>query len=929
MQQEQDGAAQERPGPPAGPPGTDPAAATAVIGRVRERALLAAALDAAATRGEGTSLLVRGAAGIGKTALAEWARERAEAAGFRTLRAVGAEAESGYAFGVLHQVLWPLLSGARGLAADQRLALERALGAAEGLPPQDFTVGEAALSLLAEAAARRPLLVVLDDLHWTDSSSLSVFGHIQRRLDTLPVVLLATTRPIRRTLDGWTHQQLELGPLDRADAGALLGRLHPRLARHAAERVLREAAGNPLALVELPRHLTAEHRTGILPLPAHLPLGRRLERVYTDRLGDLPPGARALLLRAALAGTRTLPETDAGTASETEADAAAVEALGLARRDAGPHGTVWTFRHPLVRSAVVAAATPAERRRAHQYLAAVLPADDERRVMHEAAAAVLPDEDLAARVQAAGDRMAQRGGDAEAAWLLARAAELSTGPERRAGRLIWAAIMAARGGRLNYTAELVAEIGKGEVPEEFAPLYAYAVCYVDHNLHSDFASSLALLPGVLDTLARPGAEALRALLSDQIFFKLLVAGTYTNDDRAWQALERHLPDATPMARICHRAWVDLPRSARGLRAELWRTAAATPPEEKAGAAWHALWAASALDAIDEGEAVWERLTRTHGYATQGLYMLTICYQGFVNGRWQHARTSLEEACAAEELGYHFYALMFRHHLAHYLAGRGEDEALGRVDAQLRPVAEENRLQFVTQALTGLRALCALAHERYDDAYDTLRTLISPGVFPRTQPRFHMWLTVFVEAAVHTGRAEEARVHVDAARALGVAEISAHHAFVVAAATALVADAEEADAAYRAAYAVPDAGHWVFDLARLRLAHGTSLRRRARTKEARDRLLAARADFERLAAPVWVARCDQELQAAGAGRADGAEVLTGQERRIAELAATGLTNREIGARLGLSPRTVGAHLYKIFPKLGITSRAALAEALRGS
>jgi DNA-binding CsgD family transcriptional regulator len=239
------------------------------------------------------------------------------------------------------------------------------------------------------------------------------------------------------------------------------------------------------------------------------------------------------------------------------------------------------------------------------------------------------------------------------------------------------------------------------------------------------------------------------------------------------------------------------------------------------------------------------------------------------------------------------------------------------------------MKSVEDRLSYLHGLAALAHGRFDDAYARCAELTPPGVLPAGLPWFHLPFFDLVDAATRTGRQAEARAHVAAGRAAGMAEISPHHAFLLAASAALAAADDEADDLYEAACAVEGAGRWVFESARLRLAHGIRLRRRRRAA-ARETLLEAHRGFRRLGAGLWAGQAEQELRAAGhavtpAGA--GREPLTAQELRIAHLAADGLTNKEIGRLLHLSPRTVGDYLYRVFPKLGITSRAALGRVLR--
>ncbi|MFI5647873.1 AAA family ATPase [Kitasatospora sp. NPDC051705] len=911
----------------------------ALIGRRRETGLLEAALVRAAGGAGGTAVPLRGEAGVGKSTLLAWTERQARGRGFTVLRAVGAEAETDFAFGALHQAVWALLRRSDGLSPHQRDTLESALGVRAGTP-SGFAVGAATLALLGDAARTAPVLLLLDDLHWVDSSSAAVFAFLRRRCAELPLVIVGAGRPAGSAASSWSDEPVDVRALDRADAAALLADRHPGLAATTADRVLAEAVGNPLALVELPRQLAGAQQRGAAPLPDHLPLGRTLERMFAERLGGTTPEAGRLLLLGALATgadagsgwLSALADEDARRSLER------IEADGLARLD--PAGRL-VFRHPLVRSAVVAGASDADRRAAHRTLAAALAPDDPRRLVHEASAALFPDAALADRLQEVGRRLARRGGDAEGALLLERAAALSPDPADRARRLTWAAVMAARGGQLRHSAELVAGLSGAPVPADVAPLFAYARVYVDQSHRVDFASSAALLPAALDAMTAPGADTFGGLV-EQVYFKLLLSATHTDDPCAWRALERHRGSVSEAGRLCLRAWTDPDPAVAG---ELRAVADGMTEEQEAGASWLLLWTASALDC--PGGDLWQRLTGLHGFATQGSVAKAKCHEDFLLGRWEQAAVCLREAAVADELGYHANALMFRYYHAQFLAGRGDEEGLREVERAIGPTATRARMRFVLDRLAHLRGLAALAHGRYEEAYAQLAPVAPGSAVPPAAPAErppvgppwrHALVLDLVTAAVHTGRHAQARAHLAAARAVGAAGISGHHAFLVAAAAAVAADDAGADEAYRAAFAVPDAERWVFDAARLRLAHGSWLRRRHRPG-AREVLRAAYHAFRRLRADPWARRCQEELRAAGeqvapepGGPAAAAEegagpaALTGQELRIARLAATGLTNKEIGGLLQLSPRTVAAHLYKVFPKLGITSRAALAHAL---
>ncbi|MEV7196216.1 ATP-binding protein [Streptomyces sp. NPDC093510] len=627
-----------------------------LMGRAAQLAVIDAAL--AGIRSTGTSVILRGDPGTGRTALLRSAEETARRAGLRVLRMTGAEAESGLPFAALHQVLWPLLADARGLTEEQRRALESALGIREEAPPEGFTVASAALTLLAHAAARRPVVVLLDDLQWADPSSIAVFGYVQRHLAPLPVVAIGATRRAgdtagrapaaarekRDATQGPPGQVIELPPLDAAQAERLLRKIHPSLPEGARRRVLRAAGGNPLALHELPeqlRRLTADRAEFLAgPTPPRLtesfdtlPLGERLGRLYEDRLRALPDAARSLLLVAALGdastrdGTvlRDMADREPGTPwSEVRDD---IENSGLAHTD--PESGRVAFHHPLVRACLVHIASPAERRAAHRLLADALPARSPRRALHLAAATLGTDGELAALLHAEADSMAAQGGDPEAAELMARAARLSPDPASRTARLVGAAAIAVRSGRPHLAAELVAEAeteacpGK---PEPAAP-YAFAVACSRLQLDADPNPSIELLPAVLDAPPAPEGEDERAALREPMLFLLLVAAALTGDERAWAAVERHAPHASPAAALCRDAWAGPGRADSGrttgqgralheVPLRLREMVAALPSDRETTAAWLLLWAATAVDAVGEHDALWSAFARRHAYATQ-------------------------------------------------------------------------------------------------------------------------------------------------------------------------------------------------------------------------------------------------------------------------------------------------------------------------
>ncbi|MEU6820206.1 LuxR family transcriptional regulator [Streptomyces atriruber] len=944
-----------------------------LTGRETQRAVIDAALSGIATTG--ASIILRGDPGTGRTALLGAAEATARRAGLRVLRMTGAEAESELPFAALHQVLWPLLDESDGLSASQRHALEAALGVREGAPPEGFTVAGAALTLLAHAAARRPLVVLLDDLQWADPSSVAVFGYVQRHLAPLPLVAIAATRrtgtasgralPADReehdTSACLAGEVIDLPPLDAPQAELLLRTRHPSLPEGVRRRVLRAAAGNPLALHELPeqvRRLAADRAESLaspappeLPEPFDaLPLGERLGRLYEDRLRALPAAARDLLLVAALGDAATRHRTVLRNLAEHAAGPPwhrleeHIERSGLAHLD--PERDLLEFHHPLVRASLTHLASPAELRAAHRQLADALPAEDPRRTLHLAAAALGPDAALAARLHAEADRMSAQGGDAEATVLMARAAGLSTDRASRTARLVAAAALAVRAGRPHLAAEHLAEAEAAARPGRPEPAlpYAFAVACTRLHLDADPRPAIELLPAALDAPVPPDAADQYAALVGPILFLLLVAAALTGDERAWDAVDRHAahPDAPTAAELCRQAWTG-PRPAvhaghavHELPRRLRETVAALPADRETTDAWLLLWTAAAVDSLGEHCALWSAFARRHAYATQTFTDSLRAHDDFLHGNWDTALAAARTgARTAAEHGYALAETLFVATAGHILAARGDRAGLAALEPALGTRAGERRLRLVTDLLSGMLTLCALGHGHAEEAWRHACDLMTPGAVADRGPWTHLSLVDRVQAAVDSGRTEEARRHLRAVRSSGLARISAHHTFLVTVAEAIAAADDEADERYAAVYAQRDAENWPFPLARAHLAHAVRLRRQHRPEEASAHSRAALTVFTRLDATPWVARAARELAAADAdsavagGTVGHHPLLTAQETRIARLAARGLTNRQIGARLSLSPRTIGAHLYRIFPKLDITTRAGIARALEAS
>src|SRR6266850_6046939 len=408
-----------------------------LVGREAEMERIRAFLAAARTDGE--ALLVTGEPGVGKTGLLNVASEAASASGMRILRAAGVEFEAGTSFSGLNQLLLPLLGALPQLRAVHRDALNVALGFGDGAPPSRLVVANAALMLLRQAATARPVLVILDDLPWLDRASAGVLSFVARRLAGSQVGLMGASRTGEmHFFDHAGLPELEVPRLDVVAAGQLLDSRFPDLASAVRERILVEAQGNPLALLELPDVLSPTMRASARALPSALPLSRRLQALFGSRITDLPSRTRQLLLLMALDGTGDLRVLERGAAPNVGLhDLAAAEQARLAYVDQATHRLA--FRHPLMRSAVVDLSHAEERRRAHRVLADVWADQPDRRARHLAEAIVEPNESVAEQLEATAARILARGDAVGCVKTLTRASELSPRNAERSRRLAAAA----------------------------------------------------------------------------------------------------------------------------------------------------------------------------------------------------------------------------------------------------------------------------------------------------------------------------------------------------------------------------------------------------------------------------------------------------------------------------------------------------------
>jgi DNA-binding CsgD family transcriptional regulator len=908
-----------------------------LVGRGKELELLAGFLDR--TRQEGGALVLFGEAGTGKSALLDVAASLAASDGRRVLRLGGREFDADVSYAGLGQILIPLLDGLRGLSATYRGVLSRALGLADGDAPNRLLVSNATLELLNRAATDEPLLMVVDDVPWLDRGTAAVLGLVARRLGGSRIGFLAGSRVGEPGFfESAGLPEHEVLALDADSARALLSGRFPELAGRVRERVLKEANGNPLALLELPAALTPEQRAGRTQMPTVLPLGNRIRQLFDARVGGLPAATRRLLLLMALHSEpdlRVLGSLQAGAGAGLDTLRPAEQA-GLVELDERTRRLV--FRHPLIRAAVVELATAQERRNAHRVLADAVADEPDRRAWHLADASSEPDETVARLLEESAQRMLRRGDAVGAVTALARAAELSPDTPHRARRLVHAAYIAgdASGELLGATQMLdEAELSdaKAGASLEAAVTAAWVMLTLDGNVetaHRLLVTAIEL-HGDRNFADDPAYE--------DALYTLMIVCYMGGPEELWRAfdnaLERCGPDAPLALTLGAKITGDpvhqsLPVLSQldDLLAELATEANPTRILRLAMVGSHgARWAAQRAPLLRvaregrEGGAV--------ALAIVSMCLLAVDF--WFIGRWDEAEQLTEEALAlCAEHGYGLQSWNVKQVAGCLAAVRG-DAALARETAgEILRWAVPRRVRAI--ANHGRRVMCVLALTEgdFDEAFRQADAVSPAGTLAPYVPQVPWMMLYLVEAAVGSGRHAEAAAHVRAMYDANVAAVAPQYAFMVAASAAISASRDEASSLFDRALAMPGIDEWPFDVGRLRLYYGEHLRRFGSRSDARAQLVAARDMFDQLRAPPWVERAASELRAAGQSAQDaqsaGRVVLTPQEHEIAKLAASGMTNRQIGEQLYLSPRTIGAYLYRIFPKLGITSRAALRDAL---
>lgn len=892
-----------------------------LYGRSVETAAIDDLIDRA-RKGSGGALVLRGEAGAGKTALLDQVASRGGP--MRVLRTTGVEAEADLAFAVLHQLLLPVTGLLDALPEPQAEAVRGALGLAPAGSRDRFLLAAGVLSLLAEAAAPDGLICVVDDFQWVDRPSADALLFAARRLGTEPIAMPLAVRggvPVKGL------PSLEVAGLAEPAAAELLDAGFT-LAAPVRRDLVALTAGNPLALRETARLLSPAQRAGREPLPDPLPGGSRL---FGDRVAALSAGARLTALLAAVESDLDLVLRAAERLGGGEAALPELESAGLA----GVSGTHLRFRHPLIRSAVYEAASPAARREAHAALAESSAGD--RRAWHLAGAALGQDESVAAALVRAAERARDRGGYGAAATALTRAAELSPEPLVRARRLKDAAVAAWLGGRPGQADSLLAEARE--------PAGADAALTME----------IAQLRGRFELNSGNAAEAVRILAAGDTLDMLAdasEAASYVGDTAAIIDIGRRaaaFPEGFLRDVV---AGIGATLAGDGGGHDLLRRALARTGELREAADF--LWATAAASYLGEVDLSAElaeragRVARVSGMTGQLPVVLEfVATAERLAGRLAESRAVSEEGLElAREAGYVNTVAAHLANLAAVAALRGEEEPCARYAREALAIAVPHRVGLRAGVAAYALAMLDLCLGRFTAAHDRFTAIVAAG--PGAGHPTVVWRTApdRIEAAVGAGDPDAARAALKAYERWSAHAGTAESRALLARCRGLVLPDDRAVEALGEAsrlHANP------FEAARTGLLLGERLRRTHRPGEARAHLRAAFETFQRAGAAPWARRAYGELRAAGESghvgkgarkdvekeaaaapeatpdvRGTALDTLTPQELRIATLVADGATSKEIAARLFLSPRTVEYHLYKIYPKLGITSRTELAR-----
>lgn len=916
-----------------GRPGTGCSAADSpLFGRRRELGVLDGVLDGIGEHG--AALLLHGPPGVGKSALLGVARAAAAGRGIQVLTVTGVESEAHLPFAGLHQLLRPIADRLEELPAPQRDAVRAAFGMTVAAAPNLFFIALATLNLLADAAASVPLLLIAEDVQWLDHPSLDVLAFVARRLESDPIVLLAAGRAgLDTPLGGAGLSELPLAGLSPEACRALLDTSFPGLASMERERVLKDAAGNPLALLELPVALQAVQADHAGTLPEVLPLTSRLERAFATRTLGLPAATRALLLIAAVDDSDDLTEVlraGAGPGRTEIAAAALMPAIhaGLLRTEE----TTVRFRHPLVRSAIYAEASLPQRQAAHAALAGLLDDQPDRQAWHRAASITGPDEGVAAELEQAASRAHARGAVAAAVAAQERAAKLTGEPARRSHRLLHAAEMASDLGRPDIVSRLVRQARPLALGTLERTRLAWLQDMIDPGAPADPGRLRALI-GLADKARRSADTDLALNILGGAAFRCFWADHDAEARRLIVRAAHNMPVPGDDPRLLSTLALADPIGQGALVIERVSRLAPSPGAEPSWLHLAGIAATIAGDFESGGTFLSAAVALLRAQGRLSLLAQALVAQAWTATQlldWNVAMPAAEEgARLARETGQPLFVATGENAVAHLAALRGDEDTASslnvKVERELAPAGGKALLAMVRLA----RGMSALGAARYAEAYAHLRRMFDPADIAYHHMQRCWGISELAEAAVHSDHRDEARAQMPELEQAARLTPSPWLHVGLQYARALLADDEDAEDLFQAAIGAGLA-RWPFHRARAQLAYGSWLRRQRRVADSRPPLRAARDEFDVLGLVPWGERARQELRAAGEAslqHVPGArDRLSPQELQIAEMVASGLSNREIGQQLYLSHRTVGSHLYRIFPKLGITSRSQMPAAL---
>ena len=904
----------------------------------RENELESACALLAQEPGTTRALVLRGEAGVGKSAVLNEVISAGRRAGFRILSTAGVSSQLQRPFAGLSHLLRPVLNDPAPPDgyADAWATVRAATGGQDVPIGNPFGVAYAVLEVLSACSARQGLLVVVDDACWVDEQSWLVLSFIGRRIGFERISLVMATRDgvdTDRRLRDSLLPTLRVEPLPDAAAAELLDRVAPALEPRIRSWILLEAGGNPLGLLELSdeakRRGAAAISGGPVPLPA------RLEQTYAGLVSELPEATRAVLMTAAFNDSHSLQETLDATAVAfgRQITLDDLEPAISARLVSVADGFELRFRHPLLCSALRQITAVSDRCRVHSAFAGVLRDEPERSTWHRAAATVGKDDELARELASAARRARQRGAVATAVVTLERSAQLTVDPSLGASRLLWAALSAAEMGDTGTVERLVRTVSGVRLSGSAQARLAWLQ---DTYLGAPWSGSIRLRT-LLDVVGEMRLAGEVDLALDSLVVMSLRAWWSAPDPETReliiamaQGLDQTLADPRAIYVLAVVAPMERGSWAIERLTDLAGTAQTSPERLHLLASTATALGAVGLSNVLHAETV-AGLRRQGRMGTLARALAGQAWAAVMLGNARLALIASSEARAlGAETGYPGYALVADLSRAAALALGGQTSAAATVlddaESALAPVGRQALFPMLQLA----RGLSSLASGHPADAYEQLARAFSAENSATHPSQKFAALAHLAEAAAKSGQLDRLRPIVAELTPVATATSSPALAMSLTYAEALLAQASDGGESLRRALEA-DLSAWPFERARLQAAYGGELRRRGSRRESRLYLRAAGEAFEALGARPWADWAWQDLRASGetARRAeDPAGSLSPQELQIATLAAKGLTNRQIAAQLFLSPRTVSTHLYHIYPKVGVTSRRELHRVLHG-